>query len=655
MGDAAWDGSEQASARRVRWLVGLLAALATLLLGALVWLVQQSGAERDRAMARTEHSYTVVLLIEQTRGAIARAESSLGRFVVDGDPRTGQLYYDSWREAGGDLDRLAPLVADNPDQVRLVARLRALYLQRGRELALAATRASYKQGWPALSFFYKAAKSPTLPAIRQVVRQIAGAEDVILDRRTDAAAVRLDRSNGLTQILSVVGVLLAISVLALAWLVSQAFAEQRIARDAADQESDRAFLLEQAVTARTAELRDANARLLEEADTRAVAEAKLRQVQKMEAVGQLTGGIAHDFNNMLAVVLGGLEMARRRLDEQAAETARHLDIAYEGAERAAALTRRLLSFSRAEPLLPTAVAPDRLLHGMADLIDRTIGERVAVRIEAARDIWLVWIDAYQLENAVLNLAVNARDAMDGVGTLTMRADNVSLASGEVGLLPAGDFVRVAVTDTGSGMTPAVMERAFEPFFTTKPVGQGTGLGLSQILGFARQSGGDIAVRSAPGEGTTVAILLPRHRAATTVEATPSDRAGGPVAAPAGAVLLVEDDPRVRVGTAAALAELGWPAESFASAAEALVRLERPGPVALLVTDVVMPDMNGVELVRRAREVRPTLPVLFVTGYVGDTGDADAFGDASVLRKPFTLSALAKALAGALPDRGEAAA
>jgi signal transduction histidine kinase/CheY-like chemotaxis protein len=653
--EAAWDGeAERALARRMRALVALLAVSATLLLVGLVWLVQQSGDERDRALARTEHSYAVVLLIEQTRGAISRAESSLGRFVVDGDPRTGQLYADSWREAGADLDRLARLVGDNRDQVRLVARFQALYLKRGEELAPVATRASYKQGWAALSFFYKAAKSPTLPALRSTVQEIRRTEDAILDRRTSAAALRLDRSNGLTQILSIAGVLLALSVLTLAWLVSQAFAERRLARDAADQEADRAALLEQAVAARTAELSEANARLVEEAETRAAAEAKLRQVQKMEAVGQLTGGIAHDFNNMLAVVMGGLEMARRRLNEQTADTTRYLDQAYEGAERAAALTRRLLTFSRAEPLLPTAVAPDRLLHGMADLLDRTIGEGITVNIVAPPGLWPVWVDAYQLENAVLNLAVNARDAMNGVGTLTMRADPVTLVAEEVGLLPAGDYIRITVADTGSGMTQEVLERAFEPFFTTKPVGQGTGLGLSQILGFARQSDGDIMVHSAPGEGTRFSLILPRHRGVPLATEAPVERPTEAATAP-GEVLLVEDDPRVRAGMEAALAELGCPAESFASAAEALVRLKAPGEVTLLITDVVMPDMNGVELVRRARTIRPDLPVLFVTGYVGDSGDATAFGSAPVLRKPFTLAALSKALAAALPERMAAVA
>ena len=629
---------------RLRLLVGLLAVAAVLLLAALMVLVQRSSTERDRAIARTEHSFAVVLLIEQTRGSLARAEATLGRFVVDADPRTGQLYYDNWRDAGDDLDRLTRLVSDNPRQSELVARMRALYVQRGTELAPVATRASYRQGWAALSFYYKAARTPTLPEMRLVVKELTRTEHGMLDQRAAAAARGLDRSNDYIQLLLVAGGLLALSVAALAWVGARAWAERQTAQAAADQEADRAWMLEQAVAARTAELSDANVRLRAEGETRAAAEAKLRQVQKMDAVGQLTGGIAHDFNNMLAVVLGGIEMAQRRLGPQAGEAGRHLDQALEGAQRAAALTRRLLSFARAEPLLPAAVSPGPLLRGLSDLVDRTLGERIQVRIDAAEEGWPVWIDGYQLENAVLNLAVNARDAMAGEGALTLRTDNVRLGAGEVGVLAAGDYVRVSVADTGSGMTPAVLERAFEPFFTTKPVGQGTGLGLSQILGFARQSGGDVAVASTVGVGTVVSLYLPRHRVVATPVASVATPAAPREILLTEPILLVEDDPRVRAATAGALAELGCEVESFASGVDALARLGDGGPAALLMTDVVMPDMNGVELVRRARQCRPDLPVLFVTGYVGEAGDADAFGDAVVLRKPFTLAALGKALA-----------
>jgi CheY-like chemotaxis protein len=357
---------------------------------------------------------------------------------------------------------------------------------------------------------------------------------------------------------------------------------------------------------------------------------------------------------MLAVVVGGLEMARLRVEQQAVEAVRHIDSAMEGANRAAALTRRLLSFARANPLLPASADPGALLRGMSDLIDRTIGERIQVRILADTNVWPVWVDAYQLENAILNLAVNARDAMSGVGTIVMRVDNHRLADGEVGALAAGDYVCLSVTDNGSGMSAATLERVFEPFFTTKPVGQGTGLGLSQILGFARQSGGDAAISSTLGEGTTVSLYLPRHAG----QAEQPAAAPAPDLAPArieGTIMVVEDDARVRAATGAALAELGYQTILCASGAEAMERMGDE-PIGMLMTDVVMPGMTGPELVERARVRYPDLRVLFVTGYVGEAGEAEMFRDAAILHKPFTLRALTGALAkvaGAQANSGSA--
>jgi len=376
----------------------------------------------------------------------------------------------------------------------------------------------------------------------------------------------------------------------------------------------------------------------------------LRQLQKMEAVGQLTGGIAHDFNNMLAVVLGGLEMAKRRVDDQAREASRHIDSALEGANRAAALTRRLLSFARAEPLLPDGVGAGRLMRDMSDLLDRTIGERIEVRILSEADTWPVWVDAYQLENAILNLAVNARDAMNGEGVLTMSAANVQLDDGEIGTLGGGDYVRIAVADNGTGMSTETLERVFEPFFTTKPVGQGTGLGLSQISGFARQSGGDVAIESTLGEGTIVSIYLPRHAgqvkaAAERAAPNPAKRAIADI----GTILVVEDDPRVRAATGTALEELGYAFFLCGSGPEAIAQLEKRNDIGLVMTDVVMPGMTGPELAHTVRARHPDIGLLFVTGYVGEAGEAESFAGSEVLRKPFTLRALAEALEAAVAN------
>jgi CheY-like chemotaxis protein len=375
----------------------------------------------------------------------------------------------------------------------------------------------------------------------------------------------------------------------------------------------------------------------------------------MEAVGQLTGGIAHDFNNMLAVVVGGLDLAKRKLHGPKRDVELHLDNAMEGATRAAALTRRLLAFARSEPLLPEGIAPSALLEGMADLIDRTIGERISVETRVPPEQWHVWADSNQLENAILNLCVNARDAMDGSGELRIEVDNLSLRAGEVSELAAGEFVRISVVDSGIGIAPEHLERVFEPFFTTKPVGKGTGLGLSQIFGFARQSGGDVTIESEVGKGTRVSIYLPRSGQAADQAAEREEQAAlqqdepqGP--APGATVLVVEDDPRVSRSTVNALEELGYRPIACSSGGEALEVLERGERIDLVVSDVMMPEMTGPELVRILSRRYPHIGVLFVTGFVGEAGDAEDLSGYDILRKPFTVAALADAVSSALSHR-----
>jgi CheY-like chemotaxis protein len=389
----------------------------------------------------------------------------------------------------------------------------------------------------------------------------------------------------------------------------------------------------------------------------------------MEAVGQLTGGIAHDFNNMLAVVVGGLELARRALSRAPAEAPRHIDNALEGANRAAALTRRLLIFARAEPLMPKGVDPGALIDGMSDLLDRTLGERIAVETRLDEDTWQIWCDPHQLENAILNLAVNARDAMDGEGQMTIATRNVTLRAGEIRAAAAGDHVRISVTDSGCGMTADVLEHAFEPFFTTKPVGKGTGLGLSQIFGFARQSNGEIDITTEAGVGTTVALYLPRFHpapddadarpaappdsippASASPDSAPPDSALSESAAPARAgkttILVVEDDARVCAATVDALNELGYRPLVSAGGEDAIALLARHPEIRLILTDVVMPGMTGPELVAHVAPLYPDIAILYVTGYVGDAGDPAMSGH-ELLRKPFTVGALGAAVAQAL--------
>jgi CheY-like chemotaxis protein len=322
----------------------------------------------------------------------------------------------------------------------------------------------------------------------------------------------------------------------------------------------------------------------------------------------------------------------------------------EGATRAAALTRRLLSFARSEPLLPERVDSRDLVSGMSDLLDRTLGERIQVEVELDPNTWPTYVDPHQLENAIVNLAVNARDAMDGTGIMRISTSNVTLKANEVGDVQPGEYVRISVTDTGCGMTSEVRDRAFEPFFTTKPVGKGTGLGLSQIFGFAHQSGGEVGIESELGKGTTVSIYLPRTEpAATPVRLHPAmQRPEGEVHVAGARILLVEDDPRVRAATVGALEDLDYEPVACSSGAEAIAMFESH-EFDLVISDVIMPEMTGPELIRHLKATHGDFAVLFVTGYVGD-GETDQLIGYELLRKPFTVGALANAVSSALSRR-----
>ncbi|MBU8537312.1 ATP-binding protein [Falsiroseomonas tokyonensis] len=427
--------------------------------------------------------------------------------------------------------------------------------------------------------------------------------------------------------------------------------------------------LEQRVAERTRDLAETNARLVAAASGRDRAEAQLRQSQKMEAVGRLTGGVAHDFNNLLTVVIGNLALARRRLGElegqgdpaarQALEgrIGRGIDNALEGANRAATLTQRLLAFSRQQPLAPEPVDANRLVAGMSDLLRRTLGEDIEIETVLSGGLWRAHADPNQLEASLLNLAVNARDAMPAGGKLTIETANAHLdeayAAGREDV-EAGQYVLICVSDTGTGMSADVVSRAFEPFFTTKPTGQGTGLGLSQVYGFARQSGGHAAIYSEPGQGSTVKLYLPRLREA---EAAAAERARpaepGPAAAngslrlaptlpPGATVLVVEDEDMVRDFAVAALAEAGCRPIAAADGPAALALLEAHPEVTLLFTDVVLVGpMNGRELAAAALARRPRLRVLFTTGYTRNAIIHHGRLDEGVnfLGKPYTAVAL----------------
>ena len=394
-------------------------------------------------------------------------------------------------------------------------------------------------------------------------------------------------------------------------------------------------------------------RVLDEVYARSKVEEQLRQVQKMEAVGQLTGGIAHDFNNMLAIIMGGLSLLQRKLARGETDVGRFVDAAIDGAQRAATLTQRLLAFSRQQPLSPEPLVVNKLVAGMSELLDRTLGEQVKVETVLAAGLWQVKADPAQLENAILNLAVNARDAMPGGGRLTIETLNafVDDVYAQEYAIEAGQYVLIAVADTGAGMTPEIIAKAFDPFFTTKGAGKGTGLGLSQVYGFVRQSGGHVKVYSELGVGTSVKIYLPRHYG----EAAAAEQAKGLASIPRGlrgeVVLVVEDDERVRALSVEALKELGYSVVEASGPSQALRMLDEGQRVNLLFTDVVMPDMSGRQLADRAREKRPNLKVLYTTGYTRNAIVHNGMLDpgTNLLTKPFSIEELAAKVRKILDD------
>ncbi|WP_404404606.1 PAS domain S-box protein [Pelagibacterium halotolerans] len=382
-------------------------------------------------------------------------------------------------------------------------------------------------------------------------------------------------------------------------------------------------------------------------------ERALREAQKMEAMGQLTGGIAHDFNNLLTVIIGNLEMLDAKLTtDDKRELASE---ALEAAEIGARLTSRLLAFARRSHLEAEPVNLNTFVLGLTDMLHRTLGETIFLSNALSPDLWMVRTDASQIESAIVNLAVNARDAMPSGGRLVIETSNVQIddenGTGEMGLAP-GNYVRLSVSDTGTGMPPAVRERAFEPFFTTKEKGKGTGLGLSMIYGFVKQSGGHATIYSEAEKGTTVNLYLPRYR-----EQGEALERGEDAVATLGngeLVLAVEDDERVRRLTVTRLKELGYNVLEAGSGAEALAVLAANPDVDLLFSDLVMPGgMSGYELCNKARALYPNVRALLTSGYAEELTRSDALAEAhlKVLRKPYRMADLAEAVAGALKGNG----
>jgi signal transduction histidine kinase/CheY-like chemotaxis protein len=604
--------------RNDRALVALLvgfALLAVLVLGT-VWLSER----QDRAARLVRHTLEVEARLSTVLTRVQDAESSQRGFILTGRPVFMVPYQEAIRQIDGDLDALEAAVADNPAQRARVRRLRAAVDARDR--LLETNLARYRGGERIEDFADEFERGRAwMVELRRIVAEMKADEAALLRRRLEGAEVRGDQ-------LRAALVATGLAVLLLGALV---FANGR-------------RRLREAMQARDS-LADANARLLAEAASREAAEAQVRQVQKMQAVGQLTGGIAHDFNNMLAIVIGSLDLAKRRLDRDLARAEVCIDNALEGANRAAQLTARLLAFSRQQPLDPRVIDVNKLVGGMSEMLRRTIGENLRVETVLAGGLWRTFADPAQLENAIVNLCVNARDAMPEGGKLTIETSNAHLDDAYVAEhedVAAGQYVMISVSDTGTGMTADVVERAFDPFYTTKGVGRGTGLGLSQVHGFVKQSHGHVKIYSEPGVGTTIKVYLPRNTGEAAVRDEVRPVGELPHARPGEIVLVVEDDERVRHLSVDALRELGYTVVQASDAGQALTVLTLQPRVDLLFTDVVMPDLDGRRLADKAREARPGLRVLYTTGYTRNAivhnGMLDA--DVAFVAKPFTIEQLA---------------
>ena len=400
--------------------------------------------------------------------------------------------------------------------------------------------------------------------------------------------------------------------------------------------------LEETVAQRTAAL-------TAEISDHAQSQQQLRQLQKMETIGHLTGGVAHDFNNMLAIIIGSLDLAQRRLlGTEDPRLVRSISNAKDGAQRAAVLTARLLAFSRQQPLAPEIIDANKLVGGMSELLRRTLGEEILIETVLAGGLWSISADLSQLENAILNLAVNARDAMPGGGHLTIETGNAELDdryARQHSEVEPGQYVVISLTDTGTGMSPDVMERAFDPFYTTKGPGKGTGLGLSQVYGYVKQSRGHIKIYSEIDRGTTIKLYFPRHvgpaisvTAVIAAKAMPQSLAGE-------VILVVEDDDHVRSMSIDSLRELGYTVVQAANGRQALEQLQAQPDIKLLFTDIIMPEMTGRQLADIATQQRPDLKVLYTTGYTRNAVVHNGVLDhgVSLLAKPFTLEQLAHKL------------
>ncbi len=604
------------------WSLIVTTTLAGLLVVATFWLSART--QNDEQWVR--HTLAVRNQIAQVATLTQDAESSQRGYLLTGRDVYLTPYKDAAPALPAALDAMRAMIADNPQQQQAVARLRALVTERLHQLQSGIDE--YKAGHPdaALAVINTDDGRRTMADTLALLSGMEAEENRLLTARQASAAT----SGTLLEIGAATALLLICAVgMLVGYYTRRSFTELATARD---------------------QLVVANRELLDQVSRREVVEDQLRQAHKMEAIGQLTGGIAHDFNNMLGVITGSLDLMQRRIKKGDYGIDRFMEAALQAADRAATLTDRLLAFARQQPLAPEPIEANRMIASMSNLLRSTLGEHIRIETVSAAGLWTTTADAHQLENAILNIAINARDAMPDGGKLTIETANTYLDDAycrQHAEVEPGQFVMIAVSDTGIGMPPEVALRAFDPFFTTKPTGKGTGLGLSQVYGFVKQSRGHIKIYSEIGAGTTVKVYLPRLLG-TLVDVRPAP--SEPAQAGAGeAVLVVEDDPMMRRLTSDALRELGYKVTHCDNAADALTTLDRAPDIKLLFTDVVMPEINGRKLADEALRRRPDLKVLFTTGYTPNAVVHGGVLDPGVnlLTKPFTLEQLAAKLRGVL--------
>jgi signal transduction histidine kinase len=600
--------------------------LAALIAAASVWLGLRTKSD-DHWVS---HTFEVRTALTDLLSLVQSAETAQRGYLLTGRDQYLAPYQAAAQQLPSLLDRTQSLISDNPRQQQSLSTLRNLIGNKISELS--STVDAYNAGNKdaALKIVESDNGLELMLQIRSTIDGMQSEEGRLLAERQTAA----ESSAWLLEL----ACLTAFALIFVAGLLASRAAKASVARLAAARD----------------ELAGSNAALRAQIRQREQLESQLRQMHKMEAIGQLTGGIAHDFNNMLGAIMAAMELAKRRLSSGDSNIDRFLDGAMEAAKRAATLTKRLLAFARQQPLAPQPLDANRLIGNMSDLLRSSLTENIKIEIVAAAGLWTINADAQQLENCILNIAINARDAMPEGGSLTIETGNAYLDEAYCGQNPEiepGQFVMIAVTDTGTGMTPDVTSRAFDPFFTTKAAGNGTGLGLSQVYGFVKQSRGHVKLYSEPKAGTTVKMYFPRYADAADTAPAPSSSAPIRTGDRNEIILIVEDEPLMRRSTAEALGELGYTVYDADSAANALAIVDRVPGIKLLFTDVVMPDMNGKKLADEALRRRPHLKVLFTTGYTANAVVHGGVLDSGVnfLSKPFTLEQLAAKIRAVLDD------